>query len=125
VLISGPWLHVSLCLQMVDKRTFVRPIYAGNGMATVAVEPSQKLIMATVSALLRQQAGSSAGLTACTVNCSVAVHRLAGLSRACRHHACQRRHQLLACAIRGQGRGLSCFCCRRGHGHVVLYQTTH
>jgi electron transfer flavoprotein alpha subunit len=40
-----------LWLQMVDKRTFVRPIYAGNGMATVAVEPSQKLIMASVSVL--------------------------------------------------------------------------
>lgn len=35
-------------VQMVDKRTFVRPIYAGNGMATVAVEPSQKFIMASV-----------------------------------------------------------------------------
>lgn len=39
---------------MVDRRTFVRPIYAGNGMATVAVEPGQKLIMATVSLLLEQ-----------------------------------------------------------------------
>ncbi|KAF6261253.1 hypothetical protein COO60DRAFT_1503022 [Scenedesmus sp. NREL 46B-D3] len=35
-------------VQMVDKRTFVRPIYAGNGMATVAVGPSQKLIMASM-----------------------------------------------------------------------------
>lgn len=46
-------LVLFLQLQMVDKRTFVRPIYAGNGMATVAVGPSQKLIMASVSVMMR------------------------------------------------------------------------
>lgn len=35
-------------LQVTDKRTFVRPIYAGNGLATVAVTPDQHLIMASV-----------------------------------------------------------------------------
>eukprot|EP00775_Hariotina_reticulata_P005473 gene5473-5708_t len=35
-------------VQVIDKRTFVRPIYAGNGLATVEVSPEQPLIMATV-----------------------------------------------------------------------------
>ncbi|WIA33393.1 hypothetical protein OEZ86_006528 [Tetradesmus obliquus] len=50
-------------VQMVDRRTFVRPIYAGNGMATVAVEPGQKLIMATVrpTAFARAEGARSGG----------------------------------------------------------------
>ncbi|WIA33392.1 hypothetical protein OEZ86_006528 [Tetradesmus obliquus] len=49
--------------EMVDRRTFVRPIYAGNGMATVAVEPGQKLIMATVrpTAFARAEGARSGG----------------------------------------------------------------
>jgi hypothetical protein len=37
-------------LQVLGPTKFVRPIYAGNGLATVLVAPEfQKLIMATVS----------------------------------------------------------------------------
>jgi hypothetical protein len=46
-------VHVRLAvrvLQVLSATKFVRPIYAGNGLATVSVAPEfQKLIMATVS----------------------------------------------------------------------------
>lgn len=50
------WVTVLLCVcvhlvQVISPTSFVRPIYAGNGLASVSVAPDfQSLIMATVSA---------------------------------------------------------------------------
>jgi len=73
--------------QVLSPTKFVRPIYAGNGLATVSVAPDfQQLIMATVSVSYTHLASCTWELGPCKTLLGCAVPYHAVLSCAARHH---------------------------------------